>query len=74
MSTCGAVVMWKRLDTVDLKCFDVVELKNDTHTVAHVFLIGARVKLACRSVVLTVAVALNRSIRPRKETLNKPKI
>jgi hypothetical protein len=25
MSTCGAVVMWKQLDTIDLKCFDVVE-------------------------------------------------
>jgi hypothetical protein len=74
MSTCGAVVMWKQLDTVDLKCFDVVELKNDTHTVAHVILIGAHVKGACRSVVLTVAVALNRSIRPRRETRNKPMI
>jgi hypothetical protein len=66
--------MWKQLDTVDLKCFDVVELKNDTHTVANVILIGAHVKLACRSVVLAVAVGLNRSIRPRKETRNKPMI
>jgi hypothetical protein len=62
MSTCGAVAMWKQLDTLDLKCFDVVELKNDTHTFAHVTLIGAHVKLACRSIVLTDRSALERRL------------